>query len=68
MFYLVPLACARGEMAHADSYSGFIRQFLQLQFPQPQTCTIATARVRRDQQSVYIRIEFPSFVFPPTSY
>jgi hypothetical protein len=43
MFDLVPFAGARGKMADFDVQSGFISQFLQLQFPKPDAGSITSA-------------------------
>ena len=39
-------------MADRDEQAGFIRQFLQLQFPQSHACSVTAASVRDDQSTV----------------
>src|SRR5258707_3597537 len=49
MLDLVPLAGARREMTHRQCPCRFVGQPLQLPLPQPQTRSLAPARIRRDE-------------------
>ena len=49
VFDLIPFARARRIVAHLDDHSQFIRQRLQLEFPQSISVTVAASTVRCDQ-------------------
>ena len=65
VFNLVPFAGARRKMTDGNRKARFIRQLLQLQFPESQPRAIAAPAIRRDQQRARLRIQRSSFVTPP---
>src|SRR5271157_3255208 len=52
----IPFAGPRRKVTDGNAQSGFVRQFLQLQFPQPHPRAIAPSGVGRDQQASRLRI------------
>ena len=66
VFDLVPLARPRGEMTDREGQTGFIREGLQLQFPQAQPPAIAPPAVGRNQDLGGRRIEPLTFLAPPS--
>ena len=64
---LVPLRRARRVVADMDRKSRLIGQLLQLDLPEPHTCAIRAAAVRRDRQVSCIRIALSSHAFEPAT-
>ena len=64
---LVPLAGSRRQMTHRNPQTGFVGQLLQFQFPKAYACSVAPARIRRDQQSSRPRIDRLPHRVPPAS-
>ena len=62
---LVPLAGARWKMSQRDLQAGFVRQALQLPFPQPQARTVAAAAVRSDEEPLGLGIDRLAHRVPP---
>ena len=57
VFNLVPFTGARWKVADGNGKVCFIRELLQLQFPEPQPCAIATPAIGRDEQHPRLRIQ-----------
>src|SRR5665213_2590817 len=67
MLHLVPLAGARRKVADGNLQTRLVRQTLQLQFPETQAVSIASAAVGGDEQAAGPRIQSPAFLTPPPS-
>src|SRR5450759_2819555 len=67
MLDLVPFAGARRKVAHRDLETGFVGELLYLHFPQTESCSVTTTRVRRNQQLTGFGISFPTHPAPPTA-
>src|SRR5271155_5664220 len=51
MFNFVPFAGSRREMTDTETQAGSVRHFLQSNFPQPRSATVAAAAVGGDHQA-----------------
>jgi hypothetical protein len=50
MFNLISFAGSWWKMAYRDSQTGFIGKFLQLYFPESNSCSIATTAISGNKQ------------------
>src|ERR1039457_3316884 len=64
---LVPLAGARWKVADGKRQAAFIRETLQLQFPESQPPTVAAPAIGGDQQCPGARIKFLPLGAPPAT-
>src|ERR1022692_3755311 len=65
MLDLVPFAGSRRKVADRNLQSGFIGQFLQLQFPQPHSRPVAASAVRCNQELTGIGVCLSTHHVPP---
>src|ERR1035437_2358188 len=68
VFHLVPFAGARWKVTDGNRKARFIRELLQLQFPEPQPWAVTAPAIGSDQQRPRQRIQGPAFATPPSSY
>src|ERR1017187_1521751 len=68
VFHLVPFAGARWKVTDGNRQTRFIRELLQLQFPEPQPGAVTAPAIGSDQQRPRQRIQGPAFATPPSSY
>jgi hypothetical protein len=64
---LIPLAGSGWEVTHRNFELCLIRQFLQLNFPQPQAVAVTDARIGGDQQATRLGVQHVAHAPPPAA-
>src|SRR6266849_1608193 len=67
MFNLIPLAGSRRKVPHKYCQTTLVCQLLQLPFPKPRPRSIATPRIRRDEERTPLGVGPTSHRRPPSS-